>query len=509
MYLPFSHLPKYPKIANFESFRKMLSHLYTVLNRLVSGKTYVDLFSAQSIATPITGTNGNLSISKTLPYDSVAHIWNNIRPSLVIDQVGINYSTGTAHDFVVGMPIAYSTTGTALDSLNHNRVYWIKDTPTGTSFTISDSYGGSEPSNFVGTIPSGDHIFRYASPLTKINEVTLVPKNNTYPSPSVGNLAYGELYSGTRTTLYYNSTQGYRQVKLGWNGGNGYYNNESTFAQKHTGWCHGIGKYKILTATNQIKLIFDSMEVREPITGARDLVISSRTNPVSNYSILITNTTAGLNSIDTGVILANTGYYVYLVYNPETQTYGALLSLSHDYPEFPTESSTGTLYRYYQRLGWINTDADGNFFPSVQVGKELIFYQKPDNALSLTFYGGGTSVDSDLYSKFTKDSNKYPYPEYLSSMDIYLNWTGTGYNRDIDNHIRSVSFNSVPVFEITTTGTTATLFAPPNYIFNDYPLPLDQNIKVSVAHPDDTGGTDFSSIGFALTGFRFNGELYV
>jgi hypothetical protein len=238
-------------------------------------------------------------------------------------------------------------------------------------------------------------------------------------------------------------------------------------------------------------------------------VTSSRTTPVSDYSVLITNSSAGLNSIDSGIILANTGYYVYLVYNPETYSYGCVLSLSHDMPTFPTESTTGTQYRYYQRLGWIRTDANGDFYPSLQIGKEFLYYQKPPNVLDIAFTGGGTSVNVPLLDPYSKDSDKYPAPEYLITTDIYLNWTGTGFNRDDSNHRREFFFNEVPMYVLSTTASISSSYYPANFVFNDYILPIDKEINISVGHPDDTDGTESSHVGFALTGFRFNGDLYV
>jgi hypothetical protein len=505
LYLPFSHLPSYPKLANFESLRKMTTHLYTIINRLISGKTYVDLFSAQSVATPL--STDSVILSKDLPYESSAHIWNksNIIPVTGILPDENKFVVATGHNLVKGMPVVYKTNSSVLGSLISNRLYWVSEVGD-TYIKITDIYQGTVMTS-AGSI-TGTHTFQFVETLTQINEVTKLPRNRTYPDPKGGNLAYGDIVQGTKTTYFYNDGANYRPVKLGWNGGNGYYNNNSTFAQKHTGWCHGIGNYKIITSTNQIKITFDSMEVREEVTGCRDVVTSSATVPSTNYSVLVINSVAGLNSVDTGLITANTGYYVFLVYNPESQTYGAVLSLNHDYPQFPTNTATGTLYRFYQRLGWIRTNSDGAFFPSTQIGKELVFLQKPSNALEFAFSGGGTSVEVPLYSSNLKSSDKYPYPGYLSTFDIYLNWTGTGHNRDISNHGRDIYFNSVPYYQVSTTGTDSTYF-PANYVFNDTQLPLYQDIRVSIAHPDDTGGTDTTNIGFSLTGFKFNGELYV
>jgi hypothetical protein len=524
LYLPFSHLPRFPKLANFEIFRQQLSHLYTLVNRLISGKTYVDLYSAQSVATPLTGTNGNLQVSSSLSIDSVAQVWNKPKPfyiSSITDSGGL--ACGTSTNIVSGMPVVYQNLDRSnypdLAGFSHNRVYWVTSTddtdnslklsqyyngvniygtplfdlggtiapktevlipytidastdysvnfssdgvylyvlstlsrkilqftlstpedistasylqtytfaggidpaacnfsPDGTKLIITDDTGNrfslytmssawdistlSDASNYLsfasettggrttaisndgahiyvfkygtgsylvyqydlstpwspssgsysgnsldlgttfykgieisgsgqrlllvnrdtkhireyklttpydlstavyyssiyhgindlydltlnldqsrlygyhrnnspntaGTVTTyfynnsgGQHQLKFAQPLTQIKESTQLPRNNTYPTPTEGNLAYGDVVQGTKANIYYMHNGNYRQVKLGWNGGNGYYNNNTTFAQKYTGWCHGIGKYKIITSSNQIKVIFDSM----------------------------------------------------------------------------------------------------------------------------------------------------------------------------------------------------------------------------------------------------------
>lgn len=497
MYLPFSHLNKFPKSANFELFRQSISNFYSLINRLTSGKTYVDTFSPQSIFTPIDIHDSSV-IGTNLRYtsgDQVPTIANNTE----IVSVGADYSLNLSspHRYVRGMPIRYNQTGgTHLGSLYDNRTYWVKSVTSGTSITLSEKYNGDI---LTVSTSSGTHTLSPSYPMMQIDEKFFNPINNSLENPVEGVLAYGDV-NGTKSTLYYYNGSAFTPVKLGWGGGVGYYNNEGTTPQKYTGWCNGNGHYRIVAASNQIKIQFDWIQVVEDVTGNKDIVTGVRTTPVSDYNTLIINTSAGVNSIDSGIILSNTGYYVYLVYNPVTQTYGGILSLNADKPNFPIDETTGSYYSSYQRLGWIKTDDAGNFMPSLQVNDKFSFFDDPGVVATSNFYGSGTSVNADWIVQNISDSAFYPRVNYLDSVDLSISLSGTGVNSD---NKREIYLNGIPeyVFNPRTSHSQSNC-----HVINEYKL----NGETVVFAIYQNQVTDHTALNFRNIGFRFNkGELHV
>ena len=78
------------------------------------------------------------------------------------------------------------------------------------------------------------------------------------------------------------------------------------------------------------------------------------TNLQSTATITISLAASGLNGLDTGAEANSTWYYEWLIYNPSTDTYGGLFSLSSTSPSMPTG------YTKKRRLGsWYN-NSSGN-----------------------------------------------------------------------------------------------------------------------------------------------------
>lgn len=501
MYLPFNKLPRFPNLANFENFRKGLAYLFTIINRLISGKTYIDTFSAQSVVTPIYIRDTNITIDKNSDYSSNLQIPNIANQFQITDIINNVLSFNSSHNYIKGMPLLYTQTGgTNITGLNNNRIYYVNEVTTGTSIKLANVYGGNALtlSTSVGT-----HTLDVGYPMTQLEETFLTPINNSLPSPTEGVLAYGDIYDSNKSTVYHHDGNAFKLLKLGWAGGQGIYNNEANDPQKFTGWCHGNGHYKIITSANQIKIQFDWIQLIQDVTNSKDYITGLRTNPVSDYNILIINSNAGLNSIDTGIVQANTSYYVYALYNPESDDYGAVISLNADKPNFPTNTITGTQYRLYQRLGWIRTDAVGSFLPSVQVNDRFCFIRDPGTAINVSFLGGGTSAGVPFVTAGVSNSLYYPNPSYLDSLDLMVELEGTGVNND---NLRTISINEIPYHQITP-DTSET--RKNDHFIHRLPV-IGTNVDLSIAHPEDTGGTDYSNINFKFIGFTFNkGDLHV
>jgi hypothetical protein len=62
-------------------------------------------------------------------------------------------------------------------------------------------------------------------------------------------------------------------------------------------------------------------------------------------------TTSGANGLDTGSVAASTLYYIYVIYNPTTDTQAGLFSLSATTPTLPAD------YTFYEPIGKVLTDS--------------------------------------------------------------------------------------------------------------------------------------------------------
>jgi hypothetical protein len=92
-------------------------------------------------------------------------------------------------------------------------------------------------------------------------------------------------------------------------------------------------------------------------------------------------------------------------------------------PTFPTESTTGTQYRYYQRLGWIRTDANGDFAPFINtLGGDIVFSYDSTGFFIATL--NGVFLLGKTYSRLSPTNNSSEYRAYrLDNNSIELDTT--------------------------------------------------------------------------------------
>ena len=125
------------------------------------------------------------------------------------------------------------------------------------------------------------------------------------------------------------------------------------------------------------QVIADSMPAASaPIGGFTGLKIATQgignfTSIITAGSVVLTNsaggvyvakavnvspviTASGSNGLDTGTVAASTWYYVWVIYNPTTNTTAGLFSLSSTAPALPSG------YTYSARVGAVRTDSSGS-----------------------------------------------------------------------------------------------------------------------------------------------------
>jgi len=88
------------------------------------------------------------------------------------------------------------------------------------------------------------------------------------------------------------------------------------------------------------------------------------TAQVSSVNVTADVTTSGANGLDTGSVGASTWYFVWVIYNPTTNTTASLLSLSSTAPTMPSG------YTYRTRVGANVTDVSNHFMRIRQMGRK-------------------------------------------------------------------------------------------------------------------------------------------
>jgi len=81
--------------------------------------------------------------------------------------------------------------------------------------------------------------------------------------------------------------------------------------------------------------------------------------------ITVDITNSGANGLDTGSEAANTWYYIYMIWNPSTETVAGLLSASSTAPTLPSG------YTKKRLVGAVRNDSSSNFLQFFQRGKEV------------------------------------------------------------------------------------------------------------------------------------------
>lgn len=265
-----------------------------------------------------------------------------------------------------------------------------------------------------------------ADAFPQISEIDFSRIDNTIPGPSEGSLAYG-IYNNSSSTLYYrrpsnntsSTTDGtYELVKLGWPHGSGVYNSDATVAQRFSGWCHGTGNYRIVTSNQYCDISFDHILVHDIVTGAKDYIVGYANNPLTSYNIRIDPGVTGLNGIEAGSFTASTGYYVWALYNVDTQEYGAVLS------RFSSTVTPPSGFNYVQRLGWVQSATSG-FTPSLQINDRFCFITDPNTLASVSSATLNTtsSIFTPLITNTIPEGLNYPNKSFLNSVDIKLKVT--------------------------------------------------------------------------------------
>lgn len=100
-------------------------------------------------------------------------------------------------------------------------------------------------------------------------------------------------------------------------------------------------------------------------------------------------TASGANGLDAGSEAVSTHYFVWLIYNPSTTTYAALLSTSSTDPTMPAD------YTKKRRVGVIINDSSGNFLDFEQAGqnnKRQYYIKNP--ILDCSVISGGSATGS-------------------------------------------------------------------------------------------------------------------
>lgn len=124
----------------------------------------------------------------------------------------------------------------------------------------------------------------------------------------------------------------------------------------------------------------DSMQ----ITAARLFVVNDTGQAIQLENINVTAdiSTSGANGLDTGTVAANTGYYLWVIYNSTTLTAAALWSLSSTAPTLPAN------YTYMSRVGWNVTNVSSELAQIIQKGSSARYVVDATNPFPVLITGG-------------------------------------------------------------------------------------------------------------------------
>lgn len=107
------------------------------------------------------------------------------------------------------------------------------------------------------------------------------------------------------------------------------------------------------------------------ITFTADFVVAVDSNNLSYaksaFSVTVDCTTTGANGLDTGALAATTEYHIWAIYNPSTNTWAGLASLSPTAPTMPSG------YTHKVRAGCMITGGAATFLRTRQIGRDVSY----------------------------------------------------------------------------------------------------------------------------------------
>lgn len=98
----------------------------------------------------------------------------------------------------------------------------------------------------------------------------------------------------------------------------------------------------------------------------------------------------GQGGLDAGAVSASTGYYVYLIYRPDTGVTDVCFSLSSSAPTFG--SNIPAAYTKYRRIGWMKTNGSSQWTKFIQRGDYFLWDTPVLDLSAYVFSAGALSV---------------------------------------------------------------------------------------------------------------------
>jgi len=124
------------------------------------------------------------------------------------------------------------------------------------------------------------------------------------------------------------------------------------------------------------------VDINSCIVGSDDgSVIMEVSSPIT-----VDITASGANGLDTGSEASSTWYYIYMIYNPTTNTVAGLFSVSQSSPTMPSG------YTKKRLVGCVRNDGSSNFLAFAQNNQRVTYYGQ-HFVLSGGTAGSWTSID--------------------------------------------------------------------------------------------------------------------
>jgi len=186
---------------------------------------------------------------------------------------------------------------------------------------------------------------------------------------------------------------------------------------------------------------------------ASSLILSNMTGTgavkVTNINTTINTAVNGIGGLDTGVMTANTWYYVFAVNNGTTSGTGIVISTNSI---LPLQSTAGQPYPYYVRIGSIITNSSAHLIGTLQINGRVRYLLGGPNVTDLPVMAvGGTPLNTSIPSVVNGEAYIYNIVPisvnsfvsiFAQSIDIILDGSNAGFSGYV-NGVPITSFGAI------------------------------------------------------------------
>jgi hypothetical protein len=203
----------------------------------------------------------------------------------------------------------------------------------------------------------------------------------------------------------------------------------------------------------------------------------------TSINVTVDITVGGANGLDTGVEANDAWYYIWLIYNPSTQTTAGLFSTSTSSPTLPSG------YTKKRLVGAVRNDSSGNFLEFYQNGSSIWYNEVLANLVVLSLGTAATWTIVDCRGLV---------PELIvREMNLFVHaLTSGGSPTNVDGYVRPNGLSNITgsVIRLNATGTAGTRELAESIVL----LNVDGQVQYQVVGDGSTDQMTIRVNGFTL-----------